>query len=212
MPNITRVNGFKPVRHLNGSPFNGQTTIYEVPVGETIPVFIGDFVQLSTQASTSNYATVKSVSTAVTANNVAVVPIVGVVVGIFNNKVDVDGKLTTGTVSLDAPIFRPASTKAFVAVADAPDLIFEAASSAVIAPGNINKNVDVASADQTTSGALLTGSSPMTVAVTAPTASATRPLAIFDFSTRVDNDPLAVNARLMVRINTHAYGNAVAGV
>lgn len=212
MPNVTRINGFKPVKHLTGAPYNGQTNIYEVPVAETIPVFIGDLVQLSANASTSNYPAVKSVATATTANNVAAAPIVGSVLGIFNSKVDVDGKMTTGTVSLDVPIFRPASTKQFILVADSIDLIYEANTAAVVALADIGLNADVASADETTSGALATGSSPMAVATTAPTASATRPLQIVGFSTKVDNDPTSANARILVRVSTHAFGNAIAGV
>ena len=46
MANVNRANGFTPVKHLNGSPYNGQVNVYEVPAGETIPVFIGDLVEL----------------------------------------------------------------------------------------------------------------------------------------------------------------------
>lgn len=212
MANVTRVNGFRPVKHLNGSPYNGQAQIYEIPAAETIPVFIGDFVQLSANPSTSYYQPIKSVATAITAVNMAAVPVLGVVMALFSAKVDIDGKMTTGTVSLDTPYYRLASVKQFALVADSPDLIFEATASAVIAQASIGLNADIASADETTSGAVTTGVSPMTVATTAPTASATRPLAILGFVPRVDNDPLSVNARVLVKITTHAYGNAIAGV
>lgn len=212
MANVTRVNGFKPVKHYNGSAFNGQANIYEVPVGEAIPVFIGDLVQLSTNAPTSFYPAVKSIATATTTNNVAAAPVVGSVLGVFNAKLDVDGKMTIGSVLLDVPIYRPASTKQFVLVADATDLIFEANSVAVISNADIGLNVDINSADETTSGALTTGASPMSVATTAASASATRPLQVVGFVPRVDNDPLSANARVYVRITTHAFGNAIAGV
>ena len=212
MANVIRINGFKPVKHLNGSPYNGQANIYEVPAGEAIPVFIGDLVQLSTAAPTSNYMACKSIATATTANNVAAVPVLGAVLGVFNAKVDIDGKMTTGSISLDQPIFRAASTKQFVLVADSPDLIFEANSAAVIAVADIGLNVDIAAADETTSGALTTGASPMAIATTAASASATRPLQVVGFSTKVDNEPANVNARVLVKITTHAFGNAIAGV
>lgn len=212
MANVIRINGFKPVKHLNGSPYNGQANIYEVPAGEAIPVFIGDLVQLSTSAPTASYMAVKSVATATTANNVAAAPVVGSVLGVFNSKLDVDGKMTTGSVSLDIPTYRPASTKQFVLVADSPDLIYEANSAGVIAVADIGLNVDIASADETTSGALTTGSSPMAIATTAASASATRPLQVVGFSTKVDNEPTNANARVLVRVSTHAFGNAIAGV
>lgn len=212
MANVTRINGFKPVKHFNGSAFTGQGNIYEVPVGETIPVFIGDLVQFSTNAATSFYPAVKNVASATTAANYASVPVVGVVLGVFNSKLDQDGKMTTGSIALDAPIYRPASTKQYVLVADATDIIFEANSAGVIALADIGLNVDIASADMTTSGALATGASPQAIATTAASASATRPLQVVGFSTKVDNDPSSANARVFVRITTHAFGNAIAGV
>lgn len=211
MANVSRINGFKPVKHLNGSPYNGQANIYEVPAGEAIPVFIGDLVKLSDSAATSNYPAVESVSTATTANNIAAVPIVGSVVGIFNAKLDVDGKMTTGSVNLDIPIYRPASTKQFVLVADSPDLIFEVQANDAIPLASIGLNYDVATADNTTT-ALVTGASPMSVATTVGSASATRPLQVMGMSTRQDNEPAGAFNKVLVKITTHAYGNAIAGV
>ena len=212
MANISRVNGYKAVKHLNGSPYNGQANIYEVPVGETIPVFIGDLVQLSTNANTSSYPAVKSVSIATTANNVAAAPIVGVVIGVFNSKVDIDGKMTTGSIALDIPIFRPASTKQFVLVADSPDLVFETQANSGYTIADVGLNADIASADMTTGGSLTTGTSPQSLATTAASALATRPLQVVGFSTKVDNEPGNAFNKVLVRITTHAYGNAIAGV
>ena len=53
MANTSQINGFKPVKHLNGSPYNGQANLYEVPSTEAVPVFVGDLVKLSDQAATS---------------------------------------------------------------------------------------------------------------------------------------------------------------
>ena len=52
MANVSRVNGFKPVKHFSGAPYNGQCNAYEVSVSETVPVFVGDLVVRSTNAST----------------------------------------------------------------------------------------------------------------------------------------------------------------
>jgi hypothetical protein len=49
MANVSRVNGFKPVKHFSGAPYNGQANIYEVSVSETIPIFVGDLVVRSTR-------------------------------------------------------------------------------------------------------------------------------------------------------------------
>jgi len=131
MANTSRINGFRPVKHMNGAPYNGQANIYEVPAGETVPVFIGDLVKLSDSAATSGYPAVEA---AVAASSQAVsVPIVGAVVGIVNAKIDpVDGRMTGGSISLDTPVYRAASTKQLVLVADSQDLIFEAEADASV--------------------------------------------------------------------------------
>ena len=211
MANVARTNGFRPVKHLTGAPYNGQANIYEVPAGEAMPVFIGDLVKLSDSAATAGYPAVESVTTATTAVvGIAAVPVVGAVVGIFNVNQDVDGKLTTGSIALDIPIYRPASTKQFVLVADSPDLIFEAESIAAVALADIGMNVDISSGAMTAGGG--TGVSVQGIATTAATASATRPLQLMGFSKRVDNEPAGASNKVLVKITTHAYGNAIAGV
>jgi hypothetical protein len=207
MANVSRVNGFRPVKHLNGSAYNGQANIYEVPAGEAIPVFIGDLVKLSDAAATAGYVAVESVSTATTAvTGNAAVAIVGAVVGIVNSKLDIDGKMTTGSVSLDIPIYRPASTKQYVLVADSPDIIFEAEATASVALADVGLNADIGSAAQGAGGG--NGTSYQYVSTTAPDTTATRPLQIVGMSKRVDNEPASANNKVLVRINTHQYGAA----
>ena len=207
MANVSRVNGFRPVKHLNGSPYNGQMNIYEVPAGEAIPVYVGDLVKLSDAAATAGYPAVESVSTATTAvTGNAAVAVVGAVVGIVNSKLDIDGKMTTGSVSLDIPIYRAASTKQFVLVADAPDLIFEAEAAASVALTDVGMNADISSAAQTAAGG--TGTSGQGVSTTAPDPTATRPLQIVGISKRVDNESASAYNKVLVRINTHQYGAA----
>ena len=106
MANTSRINGFKPVKHLNGSPYNGQANLYEVPAGEAVPVFIGDLVKLSDSAATSLYPAVEAVVGA--SAQIAAGPILGAVVGIVNVKTDpTSGILSTGSISLDTPVYRP---------------------------------------------------------------------------------------------------------
>jgi hypothetical protein len=210
MANTSRINGFKPVKHLNGSPYNGQANIYEVPAGEAVPVFVGDLVKLSDSAATEGYPAVEAVVGA--SAQVAAVPVVGAVVGIINAKLDpVNGKMTGGSISLDTPVYRPASTKQFVLVADSPDLIFEAEADASVALADVGLNADVGASAHTLP--LATGNSPMYVySTTAPTASATRPLQILGIVKRPDNETATAYNKVLVKITTHAYGNAIAGV
>jgi hypothetical protein len=210
MANTSRINGFKPVKHLNGCSYNGQANLYEVPAGEAVPVFVGDLVKLSDSAATSNYPAVEAVVGA--SAQIAAGPILGAVVGIVNAKFDpVGGVLSTGSIALDTPVYRPASTKQFVLVADSDDLIYEAEADATVALTSIGLNVGVGSGAHTNS--LLNGASPMYVySTTAPDTTATRPLQIVGLVNRPDNE-VGANSKVLVRINVHSYGSVgVAGV
>ena len=211
MANVSRVNGFKPVKHFTGAPYNGQANIYEVSVSETIPIFVGDLVVRSTNASTSGLVTVKSLSAAATANDVVAGVVLGAVVGVVNSKLDpLDGKMTAGNIALDTPQYAPASTKSFVLVADSPEIIYEVESTASFALADIGLNGDVGVLANTQS--LVTGNSPMYVNATAPTASATRPVHIVGYVKRPDNEAPAAYNKILVQLTTSAQGNAIVGV
>ena len=211
MANVSRVNGFKPVKHFTGAPYNGQANIYEVSASETIPIFVGDLVVRSTNASTSGLVTVKSLSAAATANDVVAGVCLGAVVGVVNSKMDpLDGKMSAGSITLDTPQFAPASTKSFVLVADSPDIIYEVESTASFALADIGLNGDVGVLANTQS--LVTGNSPMYVNATAPTASATRPVHIVGYVKRPDNEAPAAYNKILVQLTTSAQGNAIVGV
>lgn len=204
MANTSRVNGFRPVKHITGAPYNGQANIYEVPAGETIPVFVGDLVLLSNSAGTAGFPAVEApVAAAATSGDY-----VGAVVGIINSKLDpVDGKMTGGSISLDTPVYRAASTKQFVLVADSPDLIFEAEADEAVALASVGLNVGVVEGTGSASnGSTTTGASGMQVDASGVATTSTLPLQIVGFPKRVDNEPAATYNKVLVRINTHAYG------
>lgn len=117
MANISKINGFKPVKHITGAPYNGQANIYAVKLGEKFVA--GDPVKLSAGASQGGVAEVT-----VATNDAAVL---GVVVGVVPAKLDpVTGKMSAGSISLDTPVsVTGGSTPAFVLVADSPDIIYE---------------------------------------------------------------------------------------
>lgn len=212
MANISRVNGFKPVKHFTGAPYNGQANIYEVAVGETVPVFVGDLVVRSTEASTSGLVTVKSLSAAATANDVVAGVVLGAVVGVVNTKLDpVDGKMTAGSIALDTPQYAAAGVKTFVLVADAPDIIYEVQSTASYALADIGLNADVGVLAAAGNG-LVTGNSGMYVNATAPAASATRPVHVVGYVKRPDNEAPGAYNKLLVQLTTSAQGNAIVGV
>jgi len=211
MANTSRISGFRPVKHITGAPYNGQANIYEVPAGETVPVFVGDLVKLSDSAATAGVPAVEAVVAA--SSQITSGAIVGAVVGVLNAKMDpLDGTMTAGSIALDTPQYRAASTKQYVLVADAPDLVFEAEADAAVAAASVGLNVGIGASAHTTP--LITGASPMYVySTTAPTTTSTLPLQIVGVVKRVDNEINAAYNKVLVRINVHAFGSVgVAGV
>lgn len=45
MANLDRPAGLKPIKNLNGSPWNGKANVYYIPVGNAVNLFVGDAVQ-----------------------------------------------------------------------------------------------------------------------------------------------------------------------
>ena len=211
MANTSKISGFRPVKHITGAPYNGQANLYEVPAGEAVPVFVGDLVKLSDSAGTAGVPAVEAVVAA--SSQITAGPILGAVVGILNAKMDpLDGTMTAGSISLDTPQYRPASTKQYILVADSPDLIFEAEADAAVPAASVGLNVGVGASAHTTP--LLTGASPMYVySTTAPATTSTLPLQIVGVVKRVDNEINSAFNKVHVRINVHTFGSVgVAGV
>ena len=112
MGNIDRPRGFKPVRHLNGNPWNGMATMYYVPSSDSTALFIGDAVKSGGSADASGkYPTV----TQAAAGNT----IRGVVIGFSDQPY-----VAVDTSDLNRK-YRPASTEMYVLVVDDPDVIYE---------------------------------------------------------------------------------------
>jgi len=55
MANVSKINGFKPVKHVNGSPYNGQANVYFVPSTDSTALFVGDVVKLAADGNASGY-------------------------------------------------------------------------------------------------------------------------------------------------------------
>jgi len=112
MANLDTPFGFKPVKHLNGAPWNGKVNVYYVPSTDGTAMFKGDAVKSAGAAdATGKYPTV----TQAAASNV----IRGVVIGFGDNP--------NTMTNPDYPMrsYRPASTAMYAFVVDDPFVIFE---------------------------------------------------------------------------------------
>lgn len=191
MANVSRINGFKPVKHLNGSPYNGQFNYYEIVAGDSAITNIGDVVKSDAGVGTEGLMT--CVRLAASGETTSGASIVGVVVGF---KVDPS--------NLNSPQYRAASTKRIAMVADSPDLIFEVQDGGTVPctqtliGNNVGINTPVGVAGQ---------ASTMTSGATAPTTTSTLPLKILGIKRAPDNNDgsqtPAAYQKLLVMFNTH---------
>ena len=212
MANVSAPFGLKPVRHISGSAWNGQATMYYIPSTDTNAYYLGDVVKTTNVGDNATgtpgcilYGTRGSTSTSGVTR--------GVIVGIAS---------AAGTAGQVAPIggdpsnldamFIPATkTKNYyVMVCDDPTVVYEA-----------QTNTIAATAYSENTG-LIVGNAPTALAVQSQTyvdgASATTtsslPIKIIGAPNRIDNDLVTgtgLNAKIYVMLNTHElFGNSTA--
>lgn len=180
MANVDAPKGLIPIKHLDGSPYNGMANLYYVPATDATALFVGDAVKSAGSADANGIPTV----TAAAAGD----PMRGVVVGISP---ETDEGLN----------YKAASTAAYVLVADAPDLVFEVQEDSVggaVAAASVGLNADLVVAAGSTLGG---GSSRMELdssSVTALTAGV-RILRL----RQTPNNAIGDNAKWEVMINEH---------
>jgi hypothetical protein len=190
MANTSRVNGFRPVKYLNGAPWNGQVTRYSIPASDGTALFVGDLVKASATADSEG---VRGVIQAAASDAV-----LGVVVG-----------FESSMTNLDTPQYRVASTLRYALVVDDPNVIFEAQEDGATDPLEMvdaGLNVDfVVGAGSTT-----TGASGMQIDSNTEAVSATLPLKLLEPVKRPDNELVAAGqayTRWLVKINNHQLGS-----
>jgi hypothetical protein len=177
--------GLRPVRYKSGAPYNGAANTYFVPASDATALFIGDPVIIAGDGDANGVSTVTR-ATAGGANRIT-----GVVVGFVGNTNSLVAPATKSALELG---YRPASTAAYVLVADDPSLMFEAeedADGGALAATAIGNNISLIAGNGSTvtkrSGFMLDSSTAATTSLQ---------LRILGFSQRVNNvigsDPLVL--------------------
>ena len=93
--------GFRPVKHLTGAPYNGQSNIYATSASDGTALFVGDVVRLAADGNAQGIQYVTAATAGVAGTGAAAL---GVVVGVINTKLDpVTGKMSSGSIALDTP-------------------------------------------------------------------------------------------------------------
>ena len=203
MANTSKINGFRPVKHTNGSPYNGQANIYQVQ-SASANMGVGDLVVTSGTASASGIPSVQLVAAGSSAA-------IGVIVGIVNAKLDpVTGAMTTGSILLDTPQYIASGGTGFVLVADSPDVVFEVETSNGT-PGLVDIGLNASHANGTFNTS--TGTSGATVDMGTKATTAALTLKLLNFVQRPDNE-IGASAKVHVLINNHQYkgGTGTVGV
>ena len=186
MANTNAPSGLKPVRYASGACYEGGGTLYHVPASDSTALYVGDPVIIAGSADANGVATVAKASVGGR--------ITGVVVGFQPSPA-----FTT--------MYRPASTAAYVIVADDPGMIYEVQEDAVggaLAATDVGLNADVVLG----SGSTATGMSGTQLDTSTKATTATLALRIIGFSQRPDNE-IGANAKVLVRINLPTETGAV---
>lgn len=211
MANTSKINGFKPVKHVTGAPYNGQSNIYYVPSSDGTALFVGDVVKLAADANAQGIQQVTAATAGVAGTGA---PVLGVVVGVINTKFDpVAGKMSAGSVALDTPVYRPASTGQYVLVCDAPDIIYEveatnAGSAYSFAVADVGQNANINAG----AGSTTTGASAHSLDLNDKGTTATLPFKIVGVVQRPDNEVTGNYTKVLVKVNNAQFGTGTGTV
>lgn len=193
MANAAVAFGFRPVKHLSGSPWNGQAQVFYLPSGDGNNTFMGDIVKLAGGACDAVHGVPP-----VTIAGATDTPL-GAVVGF-----DVSEGLTP---NLNIA-YRPASTAMYVWVVTDPMVVYEAEMSGSLAN---TKLANLTKLTQGGGGSTTNNFSSFALDSTQLGTTNTLPFKILRLANRPNNS-VGTNAVVECIANIHAYAYSTAGV
>ncbi len=216
MANVSRVNGLRPVKHLDGSPWNGQVNRYFASASDGTAIFNGDLVKLAAVSDTQGQVLLNGSPSVVGGTQ----GVTAFVAGTDTLAVGVAVGFMVNPVNLNSPQYRIASTAMYVLVSDSVDTVYSiqadtstypAGSAGIIPAAGVNKNYNVSNA---AGGSTVTGFSGMLLQTSSAATTATLPLKALGAEQKVDNDITSQNVRMLVVINNDQYsgGTGTLGV
>lgn len=206
MANANAPRGLIPYATTWGAKYNGSFNVYYVPSTYATALYVGDPVDIVSSSNDANG--IPAVQLAAVGS-----PILGVVVGIVNGG-DM-GNITA--VTRDLPVYHPASTVQYLAIADDPNLLFEVqddASTQAVAPKLwAGKNANLVSG----TGSTVTGYSGWQMAASTVATTNTLDVKIIRPLQQPDNTiggtaNTSMNAKWLVKLNNSRFANQIAGV
>ena len=197
MANTSRINGFRPVKHLNGAPYNGQANLYYVATASD-EIYVGDVAKRGSAADSNGIPGADLCG--------ATDQPIGVVVGIMDAGFTPVNKMTTGDLTLGFPYNQridASDTGRYILVADSPDLVFEVeAGNGTPAAADIGLNASHANGTRSSSVNVC----PAYIDMGTEATTATLNFKLLGFSLKADNE-VGANAKMLVSFNVHAYGS-----
>lgn len=152
MANIQNPFGLRPVRYLNGAPYNGANNYYHVPANNASAMFNGDPVILSGTGNTANYRDYPPGTLADVQLSVA--PAAGVLPTLYANFI-IGSMIARLPETRESNIYRPGSVEAIVFVDEDPSIVYQIQDNgfAVLGVGVIGQNANfIAGVGSTFSG------------------------------------------------------------
>lgn len=206
MANANVPRGLIPYATIWGQKYNGSFNTYFVPSSYGTALYVGDPVDIISSSNDANGIPACKLATVGS-------PVIGVVVGIING-----GDMgSMNTVTRDLPVYHPASTAQYLAIADDPNLLHaiqDDASSQATAPNLwAGKNANLVSG----SGSNVTGYSGWQMAASTVATTNTLDLKIIRPLQQPDNTigtaaNTNMNAKWLVKLNNSRFANLIAGV
>ena len=206
MPNANVARGLIPYATIWGQKYNGSFNTYFVPASYGTALYVGDPVDIISSSNDANGIPAVKLATVGS-------PYLGVVVGIING-----GDMgNMNTVTRDLPVYHPASTAQYLAIADDPNLLFavqDDASSQATAPNLwAGKNANLVAG----SGSTVTGYSGWQMAASTVATTNTLDVKIIRPLQQADNAigtaaNTNMNAKWLVKLNNSRFANLIAGI
>jgi len=201
MANANTPFGLRPVKHQDGSPYNGQVNVYSIAASYATALYIGDPVISSGTADTNGVP------------GIAIYGGTGAIRGVIVGLGKYEG-LIANPSNLDIT-YRPASDPAvwYALVADAPDLIFEVqehSNGTALAAAQVGLNTVLNSG---TGNGYVSGWELSSATDATPATTATLAFRLLGLARRPDN-AFGAYAKWLVSANVHelAHGTGAAGV
>lgn len=214
MANLNAPFGLKPVKHLDGSPWNQQVTLYFVDSADPNAFYIGDAVESASGVAGDTLTGAPAVTLYGTRNAASTSGSIRGVVVAIGTSVSTPGGNFPQPFNPDNlnVVYAPAtkSTDYYVWVVDDPSVVFEAQTD-TLASATYGYNAPLFVANAPTAPA---NQSQSYVQGSAAATTQAFPLKVLGGVWRSDNDlsGTAQYAKLLVKINQHELANNTSGV